>query len=134
MESLDIQRRNEMNKRLNINYDSDLIERISSDFDLREPNKNGLRQLVFALEGNYNKEVTQVLNLATGVGKTYLMAAFIEYLRCQGVNNVLVVTPGKVIQGKTIQNFAPGYKKYIEGSPAPPDIVTPDNYTEWVAR
>lgn len=134
MESLDIQRRDEMNKRLNINYDSDLIERISSDFDLRKPNKSGLRQLVFALEGHYDPEVTQVLNLATGVGKTYLMAAFIEYLRCQGVSNVLVVTPGKVIQAKTVQNFAPGSNKYIEGSLAPPDIVTPGNYTEWVGR
>jgi type III restriction enzyme len=134
MESLDIQRRDEMNKRLNINYDSDLIERISSDFDLRKPNKDGLRQLVSTLEGHYDPEVMQVLNLATGVGKTYLMAAFIEYLRCQGVSNVLVVTPGKVIQAKTVQNFAPGSNKYIEGSAAPPDIVTPDNYTEWVAR
>jgi len=123
-----------MNKRLNINYSSDLIEQISSDFDLRNPNKDALRQLIFTLEGDYDPGVMQVLNLATGVGKTYLMAAFIEYLRCQGVSNVLIVTPGKVIQGKTIQNFAPGYKKYIEGSPAPPDIVTPDNYTEWVAR
>ena len=134
MESLDIQRRDEMNKRLNINYNSNLIEQISSDFDLRIPNKDGLLQLIFALEGDYNPAVTQVLNLATGVGKTYLMAAFIEYLRCQGVSNVLVVTPGKVIQAKTVQNFAPGSNNYIEGSPAPPDIVTPDSYTEWVAR
>lgn len=123
-----------MNKRLNINYDSDLIEQISSEFDLRNPNKDGLRQLVFTLEGHYDPEVMQVLNLATGVGKTYLMAAFIEYLRCQGVSNVLVVTPGKVIQAKTVQNFAPGSNKYIEGSHAPPDIVTPGNYSEWVAR
>ena len=97
-----------MNKRLNINYNSNLIEQISSDFDLRIPNKDGLLQLIFALEGDYNPAVTQVLNLATGVGKTYLMAAFIEYLRCEGVSNVLVVTPGKVIQAKTVQNFAPG--------------------------
>lgn len=123
-----------MSKRLNINFSSDLIEQISADFDLRKPNKEALRQLIFTLEGDYDPEVMQVLNLATGVGKTYLMAAFIEYLRCQGVSNVLIVTPGKVIQGKTIQNFAPGYDKYIEGSLAPPDIVTPDNYTEWVAR
>lgn len=123
-----------MNKRLNINYDSDLIEQISSDFDLRSPNKEGLRQLIFNLEGDYEPEITQILSLATGVGKTYLMAAFIEYLRCQGVSNVLIVTPGKIIQAKTVQNFAPGSNKYIEGSPAPPDIVVPDNYTEWVAR
>ena len=54
-----------MNKRLNINYNSNLIEQISSDFDLRIPNKDGLLQLIFALEGDYNPAVTQVLNLAT---------------------------------------------------------------------
>src|SRR5699024_10817677 len=114
MEFLDIQRRDEMNRRLNINYDSNLLEQISSDFDLRKPNKDALRKLIFTLEGDYNPELMQVLNLATGVGKTYLMAAFIEYIRCQGIHNVLIVTPGKVIQSKTIQNFVPGTNKYID--------------------
>ena len=36
-----------MTKRLNISYDSDLIESISADFDLRNPNKEALRTLVF---------------------------------------------------------------------------------------
>ena len=70
-----------MKKKLNISFDSDLIESISSDFDLRAPNKEALRKIVFALDGDYDSDVMQVLNLATGVGKTYLMAAFIEYLR-----------------------------------------------------
>lgn len=92
-----------MTKRLSISFDSDLLEAISSDFDLRAPNKEALRQLVFTLDGNYDPQVQQVLNLATGVGKTYLMAAFVGYLRRQGVGNVVIVTPGKTVQGKTIQ-------------------------------
>ena len=76
----------------------------------------------------------QIINLATGVGKTYLMAAFIEYLRCQGIRNVMIVTPGKTVQAKTVQNFTPGNPRYINGAQIPPDIVTPQDYSAWVTR
>ena len=69
-----------MAKRLHILYDSDLLEAIASEFDLREPNKKALRTLIYTLNGDYDPNVMQIINLATGVGKTYLMAAFIEYL------------------------------------------------------
>lgn len=46
-----------MTKRLNITFDSDLIESISSEFDLRTPNKEALRKLVFTLDGDYDPEV-----------------------------------------------------------------------------
>lgn len=123
-----------MAKRLNIHYDSDLIERISSEFDLRNPNKEALRKLIFTLDGNYDPSVMQVVNLATGVGKTYLMAAFIEYLRIQGVGNVVIVTPGKIVQAKTVQNFTKGSPRYISGSQVPPDVVTPQDYSTWIVR
>ena len=123
-----------MAKRLNISFDSDLLESISAEFDLRAPNKAALRKLVFTLDGDYDPDVMQVLNLATGVGKTYLMAAFVEYLRCQGVGNVVIVTPGKTVQAKTVANFTPGNKRYITGSQVPPDVVTPQDYSAWVTR
>lgn len=120
--------------RLNISFDSDMLESISSEFDLRAPNKEALRQLVFTLDGDYDPDVMQVLNLATGVGKTYLMAAFVEYLRRQGVGNVMIVTPGKTVQAKTVQNFTPGSPRYITGSAVPPEVVTPQDYSAWIAR
>jgi type III restriction enzyme len=123
-----------MAKKLNISYDSDLIESISADFDLRTPNKEALRKLIFTLDGDYDPEVMQVLNLATGVGKTYLMAAFIEYLRRQEIGNVVIVTPGKTVQFKTVQNFVPGNSKYIAGAQVSPDVVTPQDYSAWVSR
>lgn len=123
-----------MSKRLNISYDSDLLEAISSDFDLRAPNKKALRQLVFTLDGDYDPAVMQVLNLATGVGKTYLMAAFVEYLRHQGINNVVIVTPGKTVQAKTVQNFTNGSPRYIAGFGEPPEVVTPQDYSAWTTR
>ena len=120
--------------RLNISFDSDMLESISAEFDLRAPNKEALRQLVFTLDGDYDPDVMQVLNLATGVGKTYLMAAFVEYLRRQGVGNVVIVTPGKTVQAKTVQNFTPGTPRYITGSAVPPEVVTPQDYSAWIAR
>ena len=123
-----------MSTRLNIEFDSSLIEEISSEFDLRKPNRDALRQLVFTLDGGYDPEVVQVMNLATGVGKTYLMTAFIEYLRRQGVDNVMIVTPGKTVQTKTVQNFTSGSPRYIAGSPCPPEVVTPQDYSAWIAR
>lgn len=123
-----------MGKKLNISYDSDLIESISTDFDLRLPNKEALRKLIFTLDGDYDPSVMQVMNLATGVGKTYLMAAFIEYLRRQGVGNIVIVTPGKVVQAKTVRNFIPGNSKYIPGAQIPPEIVTPQDYSAWISR
>lgn len=123
-----------MANRLNIGFDSDMLEEISAQFDLRAPNKEALRQLVFTLDGDYDPAVMQVLNLATGVGKTYLMAAFVEYLRRQGVGNVMIVTPGKTVQAKTVQNFSPGSPRYIAGSSVPAQVVTPQDYSAWVAR
>ena len=61
-----------MGKKLKISFDTELIEMISADFDLRTPNKKALRELIYTLDGDYNPDVMQVLNLATGVGKTYL--------------------------------------------------------------
>ena len=123
-----------MANKLNISFDSDMLESISAEFDLRAPNKEALRQLVFTLDGDYDPDVMQVLNLATGVGKTYLMAAFVEYLRRQGVGNVVIVTPGKTVQAKTVQNFTPGTPRYITGAAVPPEVVTPQDYSAWIAR
>lgn len=123
-----------MTVKLNISFDADMLEAISSEFELRAPNKEALCKLVSTLHGDYDPSVMQVLNLATGVGKTYLMAAFMEYLRRQGIGNVVIVTPGKTVQSKTVQNFTPGSPRYITGSAVPPDVVTPQDYSAWVAR
>lgn len=123
-----------MASRVNIEFDSNLLDHIASEFELRKPNKAALRELIFNLNGDYDPGTMQVLNLATGVGKTYVMAAFIEYLRCQGIENVMIVTPGKVVQKKTVQNFTKGSARYIEGSAVPPQVVTPSDYSAWVSR
>lgn len=113
---------------LNISYDDNLIAQMKSKFDLRDPNVNALKAIIQRLEiRNYNPQKQLVLDLATGVGKTYIIAALIEYLRCQGIMNVMIVTPNTVVQNKTVSDFAQGSSRYIEGFDVPPALVTPDD-------
>ena len=110
-----------------LTFDSVLLKRISDAFALREPNRKALEVLVCALaKGDEPGEY--VADLATGVGKTFLMAALVEYASEQGVRDVLIVTPGRVVQAKTVENFRPGSPKYISGSQEPPVVLTPETY------
>lgn len=74
--------------------------------------------------------------LATGVGKTRLMGAFIAYLHAAyGLRNYFVLAPNLTIYDKLIQDFTPNTPKYVfKGIAAfattPPIIVTGDNYEE----
>lgn len=72
--------------------------------------------------------------LATGVGKTRLMGAFISYLHlAHGINNFFVLAPNLTIYNKLITDFTPNTPKYVfkgisEFSTMPPEIITGDNY------
>ena len=72
--------------------------------------------------------------LATGVGKTRLMGAFISYLHlAHGINNFFVMAPNLTIYNKLITDFRPNTPKYVftgigEFATAPPAIITGDNY------
>lgn len=113
---------------LKISYDENLIAQLGSQFALREPNAEALIHLVRRLEsGAFEPQEQLTLDLATGVGKTYIMAAFVEYLRRQGVMNVMIVTPNKVVQDKTVADFNMGSSRYIDGFDVPPTLVTPDD-------
>ena len=72
--------------------------------------------------------------LATGVGKTRLMGAFISYLYLTGKSrHFFVLAPNKIIYEKLISDFSPENPKYVfkgitEFASTPPLIVTGDNY------
>lgn len=72
--------------------------------------------------------------LATGVGKTRLMGAFISYLHlAHGLNNFFVLAPNLTIYNKLIADFTPNTPKYVfkgiaEFAVNPPAIITGDNY------
>lgn len=72
--------------------------------------------------------------LATGVGKTRLIGAFIAYLhRERGIRHFLVLAPNLTIYDKLIRDFTPNTPKYVfqglgEFASNPPEIITGDNY------
>jgi type III restriction enzyme len=72
--------------------------------------------------------------LATGVGKTRLMGAFISYLyRAEGIRHYFVLAPNLTIYNKLIADFTPNTPKYVfqgisEFAMEPPEIITGDNY------
>src|ERR1035441_6511939 len=72
--------------------------------------------------------------LATGVGKTRLMGAFISYLHlAHGINNFFVMAPNLTIYNKLITDFTPNTSKYVfkgiaEFANDAPEIITGDNY------
>jgi type III restriction enzyme len=72
--------------------------------------------------------------LATGVGKTRLMGAFISYLHlAHGFNNFFVLAPNLTIYNKLIADFTPNTPKYVfkgiaEFATDAPDIITGDTF------
>lgn len=74
--------------------------------------------------------------LATGVGKTRLMGAFIAYLYLSGRSrHFFVLAPGLTVYDKLIADFSPESPKYVfkgvaEFATNRPIIVTGDNYEQ----
>lgn len=72
--------------------------------------------------------------LATGVGKTRLMGAFISYLyRVHHLRHFFVLAPNLTIYNKLITDFTPNTSKYVfqgiaEFAHNPPEIITGENY------
>jgi len=72
--------------------------------------------------------------LATGVGKTRLMGAFITYLyQSKGIKHFFVLAPNLTIYNKLIADFTPNTPKYVfqgiaEFAMTPPEIITGENY------
>lgn len=75
--------------------------------------------------------------LATGVGKTRLMGAFIAYLHiAKGINNFFVLAPNLTIYNKLIDDLGnPSSSKYVfkgisKFAVSQPQIITGDNYNK----
>lgn len=77
--------------------------------------------------------------LATGVGKTRLMGAFITYLKAaHGINNFFVLAPNLTIYNKLIADFTPNTRKYVfkgisEFAISPPVLTTGETYERQIA-
>ena len=86
---------------------------------------------------DFEREVPSLcFALATGVGKTRLMGAFVAYLHlAHGINNFFVLAPNLTIYNKLIADFTRNTPKYVfkgiaEFAQQPPLIITGDNYDQ----
>jgi type III restriction enzyme len=135
------------------------VNAISGRLSLRTPQRNSLEILHRITEIaplNNENDLSKILNvirseystvtdferdfpslcfsLATGVGKTRLMGAFISYLYLEhGIRNFFVMAPNLTIYNKLIADFSPNTAKYVfKGISAfavePPTVITGDTY------
>lgn len=140
-----------------------VLNHVSGRLSLRPPQAESLSKLVRALEAapsllGHDQDVAAILStlkaefptledferefpslcfaLATGVGKTRLMGAFIAYLHlAHGINNFFVLAPNLTIYNKLIADFTRNTPKYVfkgiaEFAQQPPLIITGDNYNQ----
>jgi len=140
---------------------SRVLNNVSGRLSLRRPQRESLEALANAIEAapdmlHPKRDVADILQslksefstlsdferefpslcfaLATGVGKTRLMGAFISYLYLEkGIQNFFVLAPNLTIYNKLIQDFTPNTAKYVfkgiaELSTNTPKIITGDDY------
>ncbi|MDQ6968512.1 MAG: DEAD/DEAH box helicase family protein, partial [Mariprofundaceae bacterium] len=140
------------------------MRNVSNRLSLRAPQRESLAALVTSIEATKGemlqsgRDVTAMLEvlkkefptlesferdfpslcfaLATGVGKTRLMGAFISYLHlAHGINNFFVLAPNLTIYNKLIEDFTAGSAKYVfkgiaEFAINVPEVITGDNYEQ----
>lgn len=140
------------------------VNTISNRLSLRKPQRDSLELLqrlceILPLEKNaYTAELLSIVTsefsqvesfdrdfvslcfaLATGVGKTRLMGAFISYLYlAHGIRHFFVIAPNLTIYNKLKTDFTPYTDKYVfkgigDFVQNPPLIITGDNYESGLA-
>ncbi len=121
-------------------FDLDRIEAIAARLELRQPNKEALESIVYEVGQHYEIDrepppFEAVVAVATGVGKTYVVASAMEYFAAEGVRNFAVITPGRTILNKTVANFTPGHpKSLLGGMEVRPVIITSENFATAAMR
>jgi type III restriction enzyme len=97
----------------------------------------GALQGLFPTLSDFEREFPSMcFALATGVGKTRLMGAFISFLHAAyGYRHFFVLAPNLVIYDKLIQDFRPNTPKYVfkgisEFAANEPQLVTGDTYEQ----
>jgi type III restriction enzyme len=143
---------------------SRVLHHVTGRLSLRPPQAESLARLVHAIDAAHEllrhdgRDVANILStlkalfptlqdferefpslcfaLATGVGKTRLMGAFIAYLHlAHGINNFFVLAPNLTIYNKLIADFTPNTPKYVfkgigEFAINSPRVITGDNYDQ----
>ena len=79
--------------------DIDRIESASARLDLRRPNREALESIAWMswhhFASGHHAPFEGVIESATGVGKTYIIAGALDYFAAQGIRNFAVIAPGE---------------------------------------
>jgi type III restriction enzyme len=117
------------------------IAEIAARLDLRDPNGEAVQSLAAEVSQHYDVDEFEppfecVIDSATGVGKTYILAGAMElFATAYGVRDFAVITPGRTILEKTRDNLTPGHRKSLLGPMSfTPVVVTADNFATPVMR
>jgi type III restriction enzyme len=114
---------------------AETVAEIAARLDLREPNRLAVETVSAEISQWFDADerpapFEAVLDVATGVGKTYVMAGSMELLyHAYGVTNFVVIAPGGAILNKTRDNFTAGTSKSLLAPLSfDPVLVTADNF------
>lgn len=114
--------------------DEERVAAITAALDLREPNRRALESIAVEVAHHYgvvksSEPFEGIVDAATGVGKTFILAGAIDYFAALGHSNFAVVTPGRTILRKTAANFTAGdAKSLLGGMDVKPLVVTSENF------
>jgi type III restriction enzyme len=120
------------------------LEILDRVMEIAQPHKNGdlqsmlsvIRSEFPAVEDFERAFPSLCFALATGVGKTRLMGAFVAYLHLEhGIRNFFVLAPNLTIYKKLVADFTPNTAKYVfqgiaEFAIKAPTLVTGENFEE----
>lgn len=119
------------------------LEAVPALLDHRARAAAELAAMVEALKGDFPRLAdferdfpSLCFALATGVGKTRLMGAFIAYLHAAyGYRHFFVLAPNLTIYEKLIRDFTPNTPKYVfkgvaEFAGAAPEVITGETYEQ----
>jgi type III restriction enzyme len=113
-------------------HDEDLVAAITASMTLRPPNAEALNTVAALAADHFAGEnpgmFEGVIDVATGVGKTFVIGAVIDYFAAQGFRNFAVITPGRTVMRKTLANFTPGHPKVLPGMEVRPFVVTAETF------
>jgi type III restriction enzyme len=113
----------------------DAIAEIAARLDLRDPNRDAVYTINAASSQYFDVEERQapfeaVIDSATGVGKTYVLAGSMElFVNALDIRDFVVIAPGRTILEKTRDNFTPGHpKSLLEPMSFQPLVITAENF------
>lgn len=120
---------------------NDLIAEIAARLELREPNRAAIESLDAEVSQWFDVDEKEspfeaVIESATGVGKTYILAGAMElFAAADGVRDFVIVTPGRTILNKTVDNFTLGRpKSLVEPMSFKPVVITSENFATPLMR